>query len=97
MSYPKHLFKHPGPYGLGPRSYDVAGADDEEREAELMASGWFASKEEAWGQKPDGDEPAKSNMAELRAEYRKLSGKPGGPRWDEATYADKIAALKESK
>jgi hypothetical protein len=29
----------------------------------------------------------------LRARYRKLAGKNGGPRWDEATYREKIAAL----
>lgn len=33
------------------------------------------------------------DMNALRAEYRQLAGKNGGPRWDAATYRDKIAAL----
>lgn len=49
MTYPKQLFKTPGPYGLAPRSYAVAGADDEEQEKALLAKGWHLTLEEARG------------------------------------------------
>lgn len=32
-------------------------------------------------------------MNRLRAQYRALTGKGGGPRWDAATYRKKIEAL----
>lgn len=54
--YPKHLYRSPGPYGVGERSYRIAGADDEAHEAALLASGWKATKEEAWGEEaPEAD------------------------------------------
>lgn len=50
--YPKHLYRSPGPYGVGERSYAIRGAVDEAEEAALIAAGWKASKEEAWGIHP---------------------------------------------
>lgn len=41
--FPKQLFRHPGPYGLGRRSYTVAGAADADEEAALLAKGWHPS------------------------------------------------------
>lgn len=49
MEYPRHLFKYPGSYGEGARSYKVAGAADEAEEAELVEQGWHLTKEAAWG------------------------------------------------
>jgi hypothetical protein len=40
-----------------------------------------------------GDEGGLSEINDLRAVYRALAGKNGGPRWDECTYREKIAAL----
>lgn len=37
------------------------------------------------------------DINQLRAEYRSLAGKNGGPKWDEATYREKIAALKAAQ
>ena len=50
MSYPKHLFKHPGPYGRAHRSYAVAGAADEAEEAALIARGWHPTLAAALGE-----------------------------------------------
>lgn len=104
--YPKHLYRSPGPYGQGKRTYAIAGAAGEEQEKALLARGWFASRDEAFqaaaGTDTVPEEPEKAKggntdrMNALRAEYRKLAGKAGGPRWDEATYEKKIAALKEA-
>lgn len=45
---------------------------------------------------PEFERESAGNLEDLnkkRAHYRKLAGKPGGPRWDEATYDKKIAEL----
>lgn len=47
--YPKHLYRSPGPYGVGERSYAIRGAADEAEEAALIAAGWKATREGAWG------------------------------------------------
>ncbi len=49
MTYPKHLFKSPGPYGSGDRTYKVAGAAEPAEEARLLDGGWHLTKEAAWG------------------------------------------------
>ncbi len=90
MTYPKHLFKHPGPYGKGDRSYAVAGAAGEDEEAALIARGWCLTKP---GQDPldhDGDGEKGGSIAPegdlkaLRAEYLDKMGKRPFPGWDEA-------------
>lgn len=48
MDYPKHLYRHPGPYGSGSLAYDVAGAADEDQELSLLDRGWYTTKEAAW-------------------------------------------------
>jgi len=59
MSYPKHLFKHPGPYGRGARTYAVAGADSEVEETRLLGEGWSLTKEDGFGEKSaDAPEPS---------------------------------------
>lgn len=45
MSYPKHMFRQPGPYGKGERTYRVTSASDEAEEKHLSERGWFVSKE----------------------------------------------------
>lgn len=49
MTYPKHLYRTPGPYRRKGVAYDVAGAANEEQEASLLARGWFLTREEAFG------------------------------------------------
>ena len=49
MEYPKHLFKSLGAFGSGNRTYDVAGAANEDEEADLVERGWCLTKEAAWG------------------------------------------------
>lgn len=49
MTYPKHVFKAGGPYRSKGFSYSVAGADDADREAELLANGWHATLDAAQG------------------------------------------------
>ena len=48
--YPKHLYRSPGPYGVGDRSYAITGANDEAEEATLLANGWKETREGAWGE-----------------------------------------------
>lgn len=95
MTYPKHLYKHPGPYGLGARSYAVAGAADEHEEAALIARGWSLTKP---GHDPldhDGDgekggskapEPT-DDLKALREEYREKVGKRPFPGWLRHSFA----------
>ncbi len=111
--YPLHLFRVPGPYGIPPKSYAVAGASDDEEALALLERGWFLTLEEARagkakadapeaekseekasvdGEGPEGENTSRINA--LRAEYRELASKRGGPNWDEATYEKKIAELK---
>lgn len=103
--YPKHLFRAGGPFGLGDKSYSVAGAADEDEEAALLARGWHLSKDGLWD-KFDHDGDGKSggskkqeggDLAALRAEYQDLAGKRPFNGWDEATLREKIAELKEAK
>lgn len=49
VTYPKQLFRHPGPYGKGERSYAVIGVNNAEEEASAALKGWCATKEEAFG------------------------------------------------
>ncbi len=63
-----------------------------------MASWFYGPGGEGWYDHPSlvPDEPGNDELTEineLRARYRELAGKGGGPRWDEATYREKIAAL----
>ncbi len=105
--YPIQLFRVPGPYGIPPKSFAVAGATNEDEALALIDKGWHLTLDEA----RDAEKPKVKNMEasvaiekaahegteinDLRAEYRELAGKRGGPSWDEATYREKIAALKE--
>jgi hypothetical protein len=73
MTYPKHLFKHPGPYGIGSRTYAVAGAASEDEEAALIARGWHPTKEAAWGLEPEPVEAPKPHPLDHDGD-----GKPGG-------------------
>jgi hypothetical protein len=49
MTYPKHLYRSPGPYRADGFSYDVAGAANEAEEASLVARGWHTTKQAAFG------------------------------------------------
>jgi len=95
MTYPKHLFRSPGPYGIG-RTYAVAGAADEAEEKKLLAEGWHLTKEAAWGLKAkrpqlDHDDNGKEggsvspeptdDLPALRAEYQAKMGKRPFPGW----------------
>lgn len=91
MTYPKHLFKSPGAYGSGDKSYDVAGAADEDQELSLLERGWHETKEAAWESAP-APEPIKGIPA-LRVEYQTLAGKKPFPGWNEAKLREKIAEL----
>lgn len=107
MEYPKHLFKAPGAFGSGAKSYNVAGAAEEDQEAELVARGWHTSMEAAWAAVAldhDGDGKAGgslkqtgTDLAKLRAGYKALAGKKAFGGWDEATLRARLAELKESK
>jgi len=101
MTYPKHLFRTPGPYGIGKRTYDVAGATNEAEEAALVAKGWSITKD--FG-KPhpldhDGDgekggsiaPPADDDLPALRAEYQQKMGKRAFPGWGAAEIRKRMA------
>ncbi len=94
--YPKHLFRHPGPYGNGKRSYEVAGADNEAREALLVSLGWYLTKDEAYGvaAQVDADAVTAMDVPSLRLEYQRVVKKKPFMGWDEATLREK---LKEAK
>lgn len=85
MVFPKHMFRHPGPYGVGDASYDVIGCADAEEEASLIGQGWRDDKD--FTSKSDDD------AKDLRAEYTRLAGKKPFMGWDNATLREKIAAL----
>lgn len=103
MDYPRQLFRSPGPYGSGDKSYEVAGAEDEEREALLLDNGWHLSKEEAWGLpqldhddngKAGGSKSAKGDPEKLKAarkEYERVMKKKPFNGWDEAELNRRIA------
>lgn len=93
MDYPKHLFKSPGSFGSGDRTYDVAGSESEDQEAALIEMGWFASKEDAWA--VTDEKPATADMKELRSEYQELAGKRAFPGWGEAKLRELLAELKK--
>ncbi len=103
--YPKHLFRSPGPFGSGDKSYAVAGAADAAEEAALIERGWHLSKDELWGTfdhdgdgKPGGSRKQEGgDLAALRAEYQDLAGKRPFGGWDEAILRDRIEALKVAK
>lgn len=107
MEYPKHLFRHPGPYGSGGKSYAVAGAEDESQKLSLMERGWHESVEgalTATNLDHDGNGKAGgsvkhggTDMAALRAEYTAIAGKRPFPGWDDATLRQKMATLREPK
>ncbi len=66
------------------------------------AVGIFQSEEEVpkgWTDNPNDFAPEDAGglteINELRARYVALAGKKGGPRWDEATYREKIAELED--
>lgn len=95
MTYPMHLFRSPGPYGIA-RTYEVAGAADAAEEKELLAKGWHPTKEAAWGLKAkrpqlDHDDNGKEggskapepteDLPALRAEYQEKMGKRPFPGW----------------
>lgn len=103
MSYPKHLYKAPGPYRSQGRTYDVAGAADEEQETALLAKGWHLTREEAWGgPKADEivalaeeleaaiDEVTPPTRAELEQKASEL-GLPFNVRTKDAVLAQRIA------
>ncbi len=92
MDYPKHLYRHPGPYGAGDQSYGVIGARDAEHEEVLRSQGWGVSKDAGLD-----SEDAETDKPKLRAEYQELSGKRAFPGWDADVLREKIAALKEAK
>lgn len=99
MDYPKHMFRHPGPYGVGDQSYDVAGAADEAGEELLASQGWKISKEDAWVTLDQDGEPGGSvkqtdpEVPKLRTEYHHLAGKKPFPGWNAEVLREKIAAL----
>lgn len=49
MTYPKQLYRKGGPYGLGAKAYSVAGCDNAEQEAKLVAGGWHETLDAALG------------------------------------------------
>lgn len=75
MTYPRQLFRHPGPYGLGKRSYAVAGAADEHEEQALLKKGWSLTLEEALNETGNG-----SGLSAERGEglFMPLPGDGGG-------------------
>lgn len=91
MTYPRQLFRHPGPYGLGQRSYAVIGVEDEDEEKALIKKGWSRTRDEALGEKP-----AKASKAEAPASAVAFDhdgdGAPGGSAAPEKT--DDLAALR---
>lgn len=100
--YPRHLFRHPGPYGDGARSYGLIAAADKDEEKALKAKGWFASKEEAWNAAKPADEPpaiagqddakVKALEADLKAANELLEEEQAAHK---ATKADLDAALEK--
>lgn len=95
-AYPKQLFRKPGPYGLGDRSYAVAGAADEAEEAALVERGWTADFDALWldhdgDGKPGGSKAPEGDLKALRAEYQDKTGKRAFPGWDEAEIRRRMA------
>lgn len=86
MDYPKHMYRHPGPYGSGEQSYGVTGVADEDQELFLLERGWHTSKEAAWG--IDGAD----DLTELREMYRAKFGKRPFMGWDADTLRQKFEA-----
>jgi len=104
--FPKHLYKHPGPYGLAQKSYAVLGVADAEEEKAGLAKGWSLTMEDAWaagpldhdkdGKKGGSKSPAPAeDLADLRAEYEKAHGKKPFNGWDADELKAKIAAKAE--
>lgn len=96
MEYPRHLYRSPGPFGSGNKTYDLAGAEDEAEEKVLLKQGWHLTKEAAWGIEPPGKKAPKDEPP-VNPPDQDGDGKPGGskaPDEDVAAlrvaYADKL-------
>jgi hypothetical protein len=105
VDYPKHMFKSPGSFGSGDKTYAVRGAADEDEELRLLELGWCATKEEAFTLSVldhDGNGKAGGSLKQpeedvkaLRVEYQSLADKKPFPGWSAELLREKIAALKE--
>jgi hypothetical protein len=93
MTYPRHLFKTPGPFRSKGVDYAVAGAADEDQEAALMAKGWHLTLADAQGVKakkveqPTDDSPPSRD--ELVQKAKEL-GIKGAHLMKDATLAERI-------
>jgi len=90
MTYPRHLFKTPGPFRSKGVDYAVAGAADEDQEAALLAKGWHLTLADAQGlkaEKPLDDGPPSRD--ELVQKAKEL-GIKGAHLMKDATLADRI-------
>jgi hypothetical protein len=83
MTYPKHVFKSPGPYEWKRRTYAVATINSDEELSQMLASGWHETRSDAFNppanvEVPEVVEIGAPTRAELEQKARELNIKFDG-------------------